>query len=160
MSTPDDDDILYIVDAEQKKPASPVAGTARGNLQCVYRVGTQAPVKITVFRAPNFTPAATTPDDRKARSWWRTLGARNGGRRARGHERELRAQPAACRLDTAIEWLGPSGKTHMGLVDAQGRWVRALIVRNSSRPPRASRERLTIRNYFDEPPGEDMMSWP
>lgn len=157
VSTPDDD-ILYIVDAEQKEACfASGRNSKQGNLH-VYRVGTaQAPVMITVFKG---TYASTIdPDDRKARIVVEDVLSQEqvADVRTDMNGNFVLSVPRAGRYRYKVE-CGPTGKTHGGVVDvpkADGpRAYRQELVLDR----RGDLEQLSIRNYFDDPLSEDMIS--
>ena len=157
VSTPDDD-ILYIVDAEQKEACFASGRNSRqGNLH-VYRVGTaQAPVMITVFKGTY--ASAFDKEDRKARIVVEDALTQEQVADARTdiNGNYVLSVPRAGRYRYRVE-CGPSGKSHGGIVEvpkADGpRAYRQELILDR----KGDLEQLTIRNYFDEPLSDDLIA--
>ena len=157
VSTPDDD-ILYIVDAEQKEACfASGRNSKQGNLH-VYRVGTaQAPVMITVFKGTY--ASSIEKEDRKARIVVEDMLSQEqvADVRTDMNGNYVLSVPRAGRYRYKVE-CGPTGKTHGGVVEvpkAEGpRAYRQELVLDR----RGDLEQLTIRNYFDDPLNEDMVT--
>lgn len=157
VSTPDDD-IFYIVDAEQKEACFASGRNSRQGMLHVYRVGTaQLPVLITVFKGTY--ASAIDPDDRKAQivvedmlTQERVADVRtdiNGG--------YVLSVPRAGRYRYLVT-CGPTGRTHGGVVevpkaDGPRAYRQELVLERTG-----DLEQLTIRNYFDDPLGEDLIA--
>ena len=157
VSTPDDD-ILYIVDAEQKEACfASGRNSKQGNLH-VYRVGTaQAPVMITVFKGTY--ASSIDKEDRKARIVVEDVLSQEqvADTRTDMNGNYVLSVPRAGRYRYRVE-CGPSGKTHGGIVEvpkADGpRAYRQELVLDL----KGDLEQLTIRNYFDDPLGDDLIA--
>ena len=157
VSTPDDD-ILYIVDAEQKEACFASGRNSKQGMLHVYRVGTaQAPVNITVFKGTY--ASSLDKEDRKASIVVEDMLTQEQVAAVRTdiNGNYALSLPRAGRYRYHVD-CGPSGKTHMGMVDvpkAEGpRAYRQELILDRN----GDLERLTIRNYFDEPLGEDMVA--
>lgn len=157
VSTPDDD-IFYIVDGEQKEACFASGRNSRQGMLHVYRVGTaQSPVLITVFKGTY--ASSIDPEDRKARivvedmlTQERVADVRtdiNGG--------YVLSVPPAGRYRYMVT-CGPTDRTHGGVVEvpkADGpRAYRQELVLDR----KGDLEQLTIRNYFDDPLGDDLIA--
>lgn len=157
ISTPDDD-ILYIVDAEQKEACFASGRDSKQGMLHVYRVGTaQAPVMITAFKG---TYASTIDkDDRKARIVVEDMLTQEQVADVRTdiNGNYVLSVPRAGRYRYRVE-CGPTGKTHGGVVEvpkADGpRAYRQELILDR----KGDLEQLTIRNYFDAPLSEDMVA--
>lgn len=157
ISTPDDD-ILYIVDAEQKEACFASGRNSKQGMLHVYRVGTaQAPVMITAFKG---TYASTIDkNDRKARIVVEDMLSQEQVADVRTdiNGNYVLSVPRAGRYRYRVE-CGPSGKTHGGVVEvpkADGpRAYRQELILDR----KGDLEQLTIRNYFDDPLSEDMVA--
>lgn len=157
VSTPDDD-ILYIVDAEQKEACfASGRNSKQGNLH-VYRVGTaQAPVMITVFKGTY--ASAFDKEDRKARIVVEDALSQEQVADVRTdiNGNYVLSVPRAGRYRYRVE-CGPSGKSHGGIVEvpkADGpRAYRQELILDR----KGDLEQLTIRNYFDEPLADDLIA--
>ena len=157
VNTPDDD-IFYIVDAEQKEACFASGRNSHQGMLHVYRVvTTQLPVVITVFKGTY--ASSFDPDDRKAHI---TVEDALTNDRVADVRTDLNGNyvlsvPRAGRYRYKVE-CGPTGRTHGGMVD---------VPTNSG--PRAYRqelildrtgdlEQLTIRNYFEDPLEDDLVA--
>jgi len=157
VSTPDDD-ILYIVDAEQKEACfASGRNSKQGNLH-VYRVGTaQAPVLITVFKGTY--ASSIDQEDRKARIIVEDVLSQEmvADVRTDINGNYVLSVPRAGRYRYRVE-CGPTGKTHGGIVEvpkADGpRAYRQELILDR----KGDLEQLTIRNYFDEPLSDDLVA--
>ncbi|MBK8227074.1 MAG: hypothetical protein IPK70_07845 [Flavobacteriales bacterium] len=157
VSTPDDD-ILYIVDAEQKEACFASGRNSKQGMLHVYRVGTaQAPVNITVFKGTY--ASSLDKEDRKASIVVEDMLTQEQVAVVRTdiNGNYALSLPRAGRYRYRVD-CGPSGKTHTGVVDvpkAEGpRAYRQELILDRN----GDLERLTIRNYFDDPLGEDMVA--
>jgi hypothetical protein len=157
VSTPDDD-ILYIVDAEQKEACFASGRNSKQGMLHVYRVGTaQAPVNITVFKGTY--ASSLDKEDREASIIVEDMLTQEQVAAVRTdiNGNYALSLPRAGRYRYRVD-CGPSGKTHMGVVDvpkAEGpRAYRQELILDR----KGDLEQLTIRNYFDEPLGEDMVA--
>jgi len=157
VSTPDDD-IFYIVDAEQKEACFASGRNSKQGMLHVYRVGTaQAAVTITVFKGTY--ASSFDKDDRKARIVVEDMLTQERVAESRTdiNGNYALSVPRAGRYRYLVD-CGPSGKSHIGVVEvpkADGpRAYRQELVLNRQ----GDLEQLVIRNYFDEPLGEDMVA--
>lgn len=157
VSTPDDD-IFYIVDAEQKEACFASGRNSKQGMLHVYRVGTaQAAVTITVFKGTY--ASSFDQEDRKARIVVEDMLTQERVAESRTdiNGNYALSVPRAGRYRYLVD-CGPSGKSHMGVVEvpkADGpRAYRQELVLNRQ----GDLEQLVIRNYFDEPLGEDMVA--
>jgi hypothetical protein len=157
ISTPDDD-ILYVTDAEQKEACFASRRDSRQDQVHVYRVATaQQPVQLTVFKGT--FASLLDADDRRARIVVEDALTREPVADVRTdiNGTYLLSMPRAGRYRYLVE-CGPSGRTHGGLVDvpkADGpRAYRQELVLEM----KGDQEQLSIRNYFDEPLGEDLVA--
>lgn len=157
VSTPDDD-IFYIVDAEQKEACFASGRNSKQGMLHVYRVGTaQAAVTITVFKGTY--ASSFDKDDRKARIVVEDMLTQERVAESRTdiNGNYALSVPRAGRYRYLVD-CGPSGKSHVGVVEvpkADGpRAYRQELVLNRQ----GDIEQLVIRNYFDEPLGEDMVA--
>ncbi|MFN3874294.1 MAG: hypothetical protein ACK4L7_00075, partial [Flavobacteriales bacterium] len=157
ISTPDDD-ILYIVDAEQKEACFASGRNSKQGMLHVYRVGTsQAPVMITLFKGTY--ACAFDQDDRKARIIVEDMLRQEqvADVRTDMNGNYALSVPRAGRYRYRVE-CGPTGRTHYGVVDvpkADGprAYRQELILER-----KGDLEQLTIRSYFDEPLPDDMIA--
>lgn len=157
VSTPDDD-ILYIVDAEQKEACFASGRNSKQGMLHVYRVGTaQALVTISVFKGTY--ASSIDKEDRKARIVVEDMLTQEQVADVRTdiNGNYVLSAPRAGRYRYRVE-CGPSGKTHMGVVevpkaDGPRAYRQELILDRNG-----DLEQLTIRNYFDDPLGEDMVA--
>ncbi|MEZ4738029.1 MAG: hypothetical protein R2818_01395 [Flavobacteriales bacterium] len=157
VNTPDDD-VFYLVDAENKEACFASGRDSEQGKLHVYRVATaQMPVVLTVLKGTY--ASAFDPDDRKAHIMVEDATTREkvADVRTDMNGSYILSLPRSGQFRFVVE-CGPSGRTHTGLVD---------IPRSSS--PKAYRqeleltrqgdlEKLVIHNYFDSPLEEDMIA--
>ncbi len=156
VNTPDDD-IFYIVDGEQKEACfASGRNSKQGNLH-VYRVATaQLPVVITVFKGTY--ASSIDPQDRKARIVVDDMLTQERVAEVRTdiNGNYVLSVPRAGKYRYLVT-CGPTGTTHGGVVEvpkADGpRAYRQELVLDR----KGDLEQLTIRNYFDEPLGDDLI---
>jgi hypothetical protein len=157
VNTPDDD-ILYIVDPEGKEACFASGRSSHQGMLHVYRVSTtQIPINITVLKGT--FASELDPADRKAHirvedalTRERVADIRtdiNGG--------YVLALPRSGRYKFVVE-AGPTGRTHVGHVEVPRSDVARAYRQEMSLVKQADQEKLMIRNYFEEPLGEDLIA--
>jgi hypothetical protein len=157
VNTPDDD-ILYIVDPAGKEACFASGRSSHQGMLHVYRVSTtQIPINITVLKGT--FASELDPQDRKAHiivedalTRERVADIRtdiNGG--------YVLALPRSGRYKFVVE-AGPSGRTHVGHVEVPRSDVARAYRQEMSLVKQADQEKLMIRNYFEEPLGEDLIA--
>ncbi|MBK9175705.1 MAG: PD40 domain-containing protein [Flavobacteriales bacterium] len=157
VSTPDDD-IFYIVDGEQKEACFASGRNSRQGMLHVYRVATaQLPVVITVFKGTY--ASSIDPEDRKAQIVVEDMltQERVADVRTDINGSYVLSVPRAGRYRYMVT-CGPTGRTHGGVVevpkaDGPRAYRQELVLER-----KGDLEQLTIRNYFDDPLGEDLIA--
>lgn len=157
VNTPDDD-IYYMVDAEHREACFASARSSRQGKLHVYRVSTERmPLIITVLKGTY--SSEFDANDRRARILVEDATTREqvADVRTDMNGTYVLALPRTGRFRFLVE-CGPSGKTHVGMVDVprsdQPRAYRQelSLVRNGDL------EKLMIRNYFDNPLDDDLIA--
>ncbi len=157
VNTPDDD-IYYMVDAEHKEACFASARSSRQGKVHVYRVSTERmPLVITVLKGTY--SSEFDANDRRAHIIVEDATTREqvADVRTDMNGTYVLALPRTGRFRFLVE-CGPSGKTHVGMVDVprsdQPRAYRQelSLVRNGDL------EKLMIRNYFDNPLDDDLIA--
>lgn len=157
VNTPDDD-ILYMVDAEQKEACFASGRSSRQGQLHVYRVSTdQVPLVITVLQgtyANEFDAA-----DRKARIVVEDALTREQVADVRTdiNGSYVLALPRSGKYRFLVD-CGPSGKTHSGMVDVPRSDGPKAYRQELTLTRQGDQERLVIRNYFDEPLEGDLIA--
>ncbi|MEZ4756545.1 MAG: hypothetical protein R2817_06955 [Flavobacteriales bacterium] len=157
VNTPDDD-IFYVVDGEHKEACfASGRSSAQGRLH-VYRVSTaQVPVVITVLKgtfANQFDK-----NDRKARIVVEDALTRETVADVRTdiNGSYVLSLPRSGRFRFLVE-CGPGGRTHAGMVEVPASASPRAYRQELDLEDQAGQERLVIRNYFDEPLGDDIVA--
>lgn len=157
VNTPDDD-IFYVVDGEHKEACfASGRSSAQGRLH-VYRVSTaQVPVVITVLKgtfANQFDK-----NDRKARIVAEDALTREivADVRTDINGSYVLSLPRSGRFRFLVE-CGPSGRTHAGMVEVPASATPRAYRQELDLEDRSGQEHLVIRNYFDEPLGDDIVA--
>lgn len=157
VNTPDDD-ILYIVDSEQKEACfASGRSSAQGKLH-VYRVATtQTPLIITVLRGT--FASEFDANDRKARIVVEDAITREQVADVRTdiNGSYVLALPRSGKFRFMVE-CGPSGRTHTGTVDVPRVDAPKAYRQELTLTKQGDMERLMIRNYFDEPLDGDIIT--
>ncbi len=157
VNTPDDD-ILYIVDAEQKEACfASGRSSAQGKLH-VYRVATtQNPLIITVLRGT--FASEFDANDRKARIVVEDAVTREQVADVRTdiNGSYVLSLPRSGKFRFMVE-CGPSGRTHSGTVDVPRNDAPKAYRQELTLTKQGDMERLMIRNYFDEPLEGDIIA--
>jgi len=157
VNTPDDD-IFYVTDPEHKEACFASGRDSRQGKLHVYRVSTvQTPVTITVLKGVYLNGIET--DDRKARIVVEDALSREQVSEARtdvngGYVISL---PRGGRFRFLVD-CGPSGMTHMGLVEVpRATNPRAYRQELHLITDEDGREKLLVRNFFEEAVEEDLI---
>ncbi|MCU0320095.1 MAG: hypothetical protein MUE88_08455, partial [Flavobacteriales bacterium] len=157
VNTPDDD-IFYVVDGEHQEACfASGRSSAQGKLH-VYRVSTsQVPVVITVLKgtfANQFDK-----DDRKAHIVVEDALTRETVADVRTdiNGSYVLSLPRSGRFRFLVE-CGPTGRTHAGMVEVPRNDGPRAYRQELDLTDQGGQERLVIRNYFDEPLGDDIVA--
>jgi hypothetical protein len=157
INTPDDD-LLYIVDPEHREACFASARSSKQGLLHVYRVSTsQVPLVITVLQgvySNEFDPA-----DKKARIVVEDAVSRERITEVRTDKEGsyILALPRSGRFRFLVE-CGPSGKTHVGIVDVPKNDVPQGYRQELALTRQADLEKLVIRNFFEQPLEGDLIA--
>jgi len=157
VNTPDDD-IFYMVDAEQKEACFASGRSSRQGKLHVYRVGTtQTPLIITVLRGTY--ASEFDANDRKARIVVEDALTREQVADVRTdiNGSYVLALPRSGKFRFLVE-CGPTGKTHSGTVDVPRSDSPKAYRQELTLTKQGDLERLMIRNYFDEPLDGDIIA--
>lgn len=157
VNTPDDD-IFYMVDAEQKEACFASGRSSRQGKLHVYRVATtQTPLIITVLRGTY--SSEFDANDRKARIVVEDALTREQVADVRTdiNGSYVLALPRSGKFRFLVE-CGPTGKTHSGTVDVPRSDSPKAYRQELTLTKQGDLERLMIRNYFDEPLDGDIIA--
>ncbi len=157
VNTPDDD-FLYIVDPEHKEACFASGRTSSQGKLHVYRVSTsQVPLVITVLQGGY--SSEINAGDKSARIVVEDALTRERITEVRSGKdgSYVLALPRPGRFRFLVE-CGPSGKTHLGIVDVPRSdgpraYKQELVLTQS-----ADQEKLMIRNFFDQPLDGDLIA--
>ncbi len=157
VNTPDDD-LFYMVDAENKEACFASGRDSKQGMLHVYRVGTaQVPVVITILKGTY--ASAFNADDRKARIIVEDAVTRErvADVRTDMNGSYVLSLPRSGQFRYSVE-CGPSGKTHQGTVDVPRATSPRAYRQELELTKQGDLEKLVIRNYFDTPLEEDMIA--
>ena len=157
VNTPDDD-IFYLVDAEQKEACFASGRSSKQDKLHVYRVSTaQVPLVITVLKGTY--ASEFDANDRKAKIT--VIDALTQEQVAQVstdiNGSYVLSLPRSGRFRFMVE-CGPTGKTHSGQVDVPRSDGPKAYRQELSLTKQGDLERLVIRNYFDEPLEDDLIA--
>ncbi|MBK8612955.1 MAG: PD40 domain-containing protein [Flavobacteriales bacterium] len=157
VNTPDDD-IFYLVDPEGKEACFASGRSSHQGMLHVYRVSTtQVPINITVLKGTfaSLLDAA----DRKAHIVVEDALTREKVSDVRTdlNGNYVLSLPRSGRYKFVVE-AGPTGRTHVGYVEVPRSDAPRAYRQEMSLVEQAAQEKLMIRNYFEEPLGEDLMA--
>lgn len=157
INTPDDD-FLYIVDPEHREACFASGRSSKQGMLHVYRVSTsQVPIVITVLQG-EYT-SEFDPNDKKARIVVEDAVSRERITEVRTDKdgSYVLALPRSGRFRFLVE-CGPSGKTHVGLVDVPKNDIPQGYRQELALTKHADLEKLVIRNHFDRPLEGDLIA--
>ncbi len=157
VNTPDDD-ILYMVDPEGREACFASGRSSHQGKLHVYRVSTtQTPVNITVLKGT--FASELDASDRKAHITVEDAMTRERVAEVRTdmNGNYVLALPRSGRYRFMVE-AGPGGRTHVGYVEVPRSDAPRAYRQEMSLVAQADQEKLTIRNYFDEPLSEDLIA--
>lgn len=157
VNTPDDD-VLYLVDAEQKEACFASGRSSRQGQLHVYRVSTtQTPLVITVLQGTYASDLDA--NDRRARIVVQDALTQEQVADVRTdiNGSYILALPRSGRFRFLVD-CGPTGKTHSGMVEVPRNEVPKAYRQELTLTKQGDLERLEIRNYFDAPLEGDLIA--
>jgi len=157
VNTPDDD-IFYLVDAEQKEACFASGRSSKQDKLHVYRVSTaQVPLVITVLKGT--FASEFDANDRKAKITVIDALTQEQVAEVRTdiNGSYVLSLPRSGKFRFMVE-CGPTGKTHSGQVDVPRSDGPKAYRQELSLTRQGDLERLVIRNYFEEPLEDDLIA--
>jgi hypothetical protein len=157
VNTPDDD-IFYLVDAEQKEACFASGRSSKQDKLHVYRVSTaQVPLVITVLKGTY--ASEFDANDRKAKITVIDALTQEQVAEVRTdiNGSYVLSLPRSGKFRFMVE-CGPTGKTHSGQVDVPRSEGPKAYRQELSLTKQGDLERLVIRNYFEEPLEDDLIA--